>query len=131
LGESCEEFLALGGVDGGIDAEVAGEDAIDITIDNGCGQAKGDGADGGSGIVAYAFQRPDALDGIREMPKGDNLTGCEVEVARTAVIAESLPLAEHFVLSGGSEILYRWPSAHETLPVVPALLDLRLLEDDL
>jgi hypothetical protein len=126
-----EKLFALGGVDGGVDAEVAGEDTIDIAIDDGSGEAEGDAPDGGSGIVAYALEFPDFFEGVREMAEGDDLLGGVVEVAGSAVIAQALPLAQHLVFRGGGKGLNGRPSVHKALPVVPALLDLRLLEDDL
>ena len=70
MGEGSEEFFALGGVDGGIDAEMAREDAIDIAIDHSGRQSEGDAPNGGSRIVAHALQLADFLNGIREMTQG-------------------------------------------------------------
>ena len=67
LGKGLEEFFAFGGIDGGIDTEVTGEDTVDIAIDDGGRQSEGDTPDGGSGIVAYALQFTDFLEGVREM----------------------------------------------------------------
>ena len=65
------------------------------------------------------------------MAEGDDLLGSVVEVAGTAVIAQALPFAKYLVFRSCGEGLNRRPAMHETLPVVPALLHLRLLEDDL
>ena len=54
MGEGGEGLFAFGGVDGGVDAEMAGEDTIDVAIDDGSREAEGDAPNGGSGIVAYA-----------------------------------------------------------------------------
>ena len=89
MGEGLEKLFALGGVDGGVDAEVAGEDTIDVAIDNGSGEAEGDAPDGGSGIVAHALEFPDVIKGVREMAEGDDLPGSVVEVAGTAVVAQA------------------------------------------
>ena len=131
MGQGLKFLFAFGGVDGGVDAEVAGEDTIDVAIDDGSGEAEGDTPDGSSGIVAYALESPDVIEGVREMAEGDDLPGSVVEVAGTAVVAQTLPLAQHLVFRSGSESLNGRPAVHKTLPVVPALLDLRLLEDDL
>ena len=93
LSEGLEEFFAFGGINGGIDAKVTGEDTVDIAIDDSSRQTEGDAPDGSSGIVAHALEFPDFIEGVREMTKGDNLFGGIVEVAGTTVIAQSLPLA--------------------------------------
>ena len=51
-----KDFLALGGIDGGVDAKVTGEDTIDIAINHGSRQVEGDAPNGSSGIVANALQ---------------------------------------------------------------------------
>ena len=131
MGEGGKGLFALGGVDGGVDAEVAGEDSIDIAINDGSGEAEGDASDGGSGIVAYALEFPDLIEGVREMAEGNDLLGGVVEITGSAVVAQALPLAQHLVFRGGGEGLNGRPTVYKTLPVVPTLLDLRLLEDDL
>ena len=65
------------------------------------------------------------------MAEGDDLLGSVVEIAGTAVIAQALPFAKYLVFRSCGEGLNRRPAMHETLPVVPALLDLCLLENDL
>ena len=75
LGKGLEEFFAFGGVDGGIDTEVTGEDTVDITIDDGGRQSEGDTPDGGSGIVAHALQLSDLLQGVGEVSKIYDLPG--------------------------------------------------------
>ena len=61
LGHGGEEFFALGGVDGGIDAEVAGEHTINVAIDHCCRDAKGKAGDGRGGVITHAFQLLDVL----------------------------------------------------------------------
>jgi hypothetical protein len=56
LSEGLEEFFTFGSVDGGIDAEMTGEDAIDITIDDSSWQSESDAPNGSSRIVANALQ---------------------------------------------------------------------------
>jgi hypothetical protein len=126
-----EEFLAFGSVDGSVDAEVPGEHTIYVTIDDSSRQSEGDTPYGSSRIVAYALQLSDALDGIGEIAKRNNLSGGKMEISRPTVVAQSLPLAEYFVFRGSSERLHRRPAVHETLPIVPPLFHLRLLEDNL
>ena len=41
LGQSSKELLAFGGVDGRVDAEIAGQYAIDVAVDDGSWQVKG------------------------------------------------------------------------------------------
>ena len=53
-----------------------------------------------------------------------------MEVACTAVVAESLPFAEDLVFGGGGEVFHLGPAADEPQPVVVSLLDACLLEDD-
>ena len=82
-------------------------------------------------MAADALELSDFIEGVREMAEGDDLPGSVVEVAGTAVVAQALPLAQHLVFRGGGKGLNGRPTVHKALPVVPTLLDLRLLEDDL
>ena len=54
-----------------------------------------------------------------------------MHVAGAAVVTQSLPQAQHLVLAGRSQRLDRGKCRHKTVPVVTALLDARLLQDDL
>ena len=56
--------LARRGVDGCVDAEVAGEDAVDVAVDDGYRQVEGDAADGCRRVVAHAFECAEALYGV-------------------------------------------------------------------
>ena len=59
------------------------------------------------------------------------MLGSVVEITGSAVVAQALPLAQHLVFRGGGKGLNGRPTVHEALPIVPALLHLCLLEDDL
>ena len=131
MGEGGEGLFAFGGVDGGVDAEMAGEDTVNIAIDHCCRQSEGDAPDGCCRIVAHTLQLPDLLDGVREMAEGHNLFGGIMQIAGPTVITQSLPLTQHLVLRSPSKGLNRRPTAHKPFPIVPALFHLRLLEDDL
>ena len=130
LRQLCEEMLAFGGVDGCVDAEVARQDAVDVSVDNGNGLSESDAGDGGGGVVAHAFQLSDVVEGVGEVSQIDNLPCGGVQVARAAVVAQSLPLAQHLVLGSGGELFYGWPAVHEAFPVGLSLLYARLLQDD-
>ena len=131
LCQRLELLLALRGVDGRVNAVVATEHTVDIAVDDGSRQSEGDAPDGRSGVVAHTFQLPDFIESIRKMAEGDDLLGGVVQVAGATVVAQPLPLTEHLVLRGGSKVSDRRPATHEALPILPALLHLRLLEDDL
>ena len=131
LRQRGELALALRRVDGGVDGKVTAQHTIDIAVDHSHGQVEGYRADGRSGIVAHALQLSDLIIGIGESAHRNNLTGGKMQVAGPAVIAQALPLAQHLVLSGRSQVADGGPTAHEPQPVVPSLLDLRLLQDDL
>ena len=87
LCQGRELMLALGGVDGGDDAVMTAEHAVDITVDDGGRQSEGHGADGGGGIVANALEAAQSFDGGGEASGSHNLTGSSVEVAGAAVVA--------------------------------------------
>ena len=131
LCEGRKDLLALCGVDGRVDTEMTREHPIDIPVDHSRRQSEGDTPDGGSRIVAHALQLFNLLDGIREMTKSHNLLGGIVQITGPAVVAQSLPLAQHLVFRCLSQGLYSRPAAHKAFPVVPALLHLRLLKNDL
>ena len=131
MGQSRKDLLALRGIDGRVDAEMAREHTIHIPVDHSRRQSKGDAPDGSSRIVAHTLQLFNLLDGIREMPKSHNLLGCIVQITGTTIVAQALPLAQHLVLRRLSQSLDRWPVAHKAFPVVPALFHLRLLQNDL
>ena len=124
-------LLPLGAVDGCGDAEVTRQNPIDIAVDNGSGQPEGYRPDGSGGVVAHTLQLLDALERLREAAPLDNLLRSKMQVARTAVVAQPLPLAQHLVFGCGRQRLHRRPAAHEPLPVGPPLLHLRLLQNDL
>ena len=104
---------------------------IDIAVDHSHGQVEGYRADGRSGVVAHALQPSDLFISVGESAHRHNLAGGKVKVAGPAVVAQALPLAQHLVLSGRSQVADGGPAAHEPQPVVPSLPDLRLLQDDL
>ena len=104
---------------------------IDITINDSSGQSEGDTADSSSGIITHTLERTKTFDGTRKSSHLYYLFGSKMQIARPTIIAQPLPLAQHFVLCRLSEILHLGPSFHKTLPILPALLHLRLLEDDL
>ena len=131
LGHCLEQMLPAGGVDGRVDAEVAGEDAIDIAVNGGGGQVERHRPQRGSSVVTHPLEGSQPRDGIRETAHGDHLTCRGVQVAGTAVVAQPLPLSQHLVLAGGSECLDRGKSLHETKPVVASLVDACLLQDNL
>ena len=127
---SGKELFALSGVDGCIDAEVAGEDAIDVAIDDGCRQIESYGANGCCGIVANAFQFFDFFNRVGETTTGDDLLGCIVQIASSTVVAQPLPFAQYLVFRRSSECFDSRPTVHKAFPVFPALLDLCLLKND-
>ena len=109
---------------------MSGQDAIDVPVHNGFGQAEGDGADGGRGVVSDAFEGADAVIGLRESTECDDLPGGCMQVSGAAVITQALPASEHFVFRGFGEVLYSGPFLYELLPIGLALGDAGLLQDD-
>lgn len=56
VGKARKKRLAFFIINRCIDIEKTRQHAIDVAIHHGVGQIKGDGSDGGSGIVANAFE---------------------------------------------------------------------------
>ena len=106
---------------------MATQHAIDIAINHSSWQIISDGTNGCSGIVAHTLQTLNTLYGRGKASHLYNLFGCEMQVASTRVIAQTLPQAQHLILSSSSELLYRGPLRHEAFPIAPTLLHLRLL----
>ena len=131
LCKSGKQFLPFGAVDRRVNTLMTRQHTIHIAIDHRCRQSESDASDGGSRIVAHPFQRTDALEGGRESPHRDDLLRRRMEVARPTIVPQSLPLAQHLVLGGGSERLDSRPAVHEPMPVGLTLLDACLLEDNL
>jgi len=126
------EFMLAGSrVDGRGNGEVAGQHPIDIAVDHRHGQVESDRGDGRRRIVAHALQLADFLVSIRKSAHRDNLLRSKVQVAGPRIIAEALPKAQHLVLGRRRQLFHAGPSRHEPEPVVPALLHLRLLQDNL
>ena len=131
LCQESELLLALGGVDGSSDAEVATQHTIDITIHHGGRQSEGKAADGCSGIVTDALERTETFYRRGEATHRHHLLGGGMQVAGTTVVSQALPLAQHLILRGGGQVVHRRPAAHEALPVGTPLFDARLLQDNL
>ena len=110
---------------------MTGQHPVDITIDHRSWQSEGDASNGSCRIIAHTLQLLDGLNGMREMASLNDLSGGVVQVTGTAVIAQPLPFSEHFILRSCSQILNCRPTTHEPLPVVPSLLHLCLLENNL
>ena len=122
-------FLSFGGIDGGVDAEMAAEHAIHISIHHGGRKVEGDGADGCCCVIAHAFQLLDAGYGVRKFAHRHDLAGGGMEVASAAVVAQPLPQAQHFVFACGGERCHIRKSLHHTMPIVASLLNARLLQN--
>ena len=82
-----ENLLALCGVNGCVDAEVAGQYAVDVAIDYCYGQSESKAPDGGGCVVAYAFQGADAVKRGGETTTHGDLAGGGMQVAGPAVVA--------------------------------------------
>ena len=54
-----------------------------------------------------------------------------MEVACTRIIAQALPLEQHFVFVGSSQLLNTGETLHEAMPVGRALVDACLLKNNL
>ena len=124
-------MLALGRVDGGRDGEDAGKDAIDIAVDGGMGQPESHRGDGGSGVVAHSLEAAYLLVGIGKGSALHYLPCCGVEIACPRVVTQSLPQLEHLVFAGGCQVCHGRIGVHEPQPVLRALADACLLEDNL
>ena len=108
---------------------MACKNSIDIAIDHGVGQSESQRGDGRSRVVAHAAQRAYLVVGRWEAAHLRYLSGGAVQIARAAIVAESLPLRQHVVLRSASQRLDIREAADEAPVVVVALSHARLLED--
>ena len=131
VGQLGKLLLAHRPVNGCGDAEVAGQDAIDVAVHHGVGQPVGKGADGGGSVGAHALESPHIGIVRREISAAFHyLLGGSVEIAGAAVIPQSLPQAEYLVLAGPCQGGHGREPLYETFVVLLPLADARLLEND-
>ena len=110
-GDHRPESLAEAGLDGGVGDVVAGaghagEDAENVSVNGGNGQAEGDGSDGSGGIVADAgegAQKGFVGGHFAAVIADDHLRGL-LQVAGAAVIAEAFPKFQELILGGGGKV---------------------------
>ncbi|EET44092.1 hypothetical protein NEISICOT_02044 [Neisseria sicca ATCC 29256] len=112
--------------------EHAAEYAFDVAVQNGFAAVEGKGANGGGGASAYAAEgfQVFALRRKRTAELFDDLLRGFVQIARAAVIAQTRPQRQHFVLRRGGKRLYGREFFQETRIVVQHGGNLRLLEHD-
>ena len=109
---------------------MAGEDPVHIAIYHGGRQSKANGADGRSGVISHTLEGRNALQSGRKCTQSDDLLRSGVQVPGTGIIAQTLPEAHHLVFGGGRQVLNRWKTFQETFPVIHALNNAGLLEDN-
>jgi len=100
-----EEGLSLGGVDGGGVVEESGEDAGDVGIDDGDGEAEGEGGHRTGGVAPEAGEGGEGGGVGREAAVVllEDGPGGFLEVADAVVVAEALPGLEELGFGGGGE----------------------------
>ena len=130
LGQGGELFLGPGGAHRRFKAEITGQDAVDVAVYHGGGEAEADGADGGGCVVSNALEGADAFQRVRKSTQRYDLFGGLVQVAGAGVVAQAFPEAEHLVFGGIGQILDGGKVLHETVPVGRSLGNTGLLEDD-
>lgn len=110
--------------------EHAAEHAFDVAVQNGFAAVEGEGANGGGGASAYAAEgfQVFAFGWKRAAELSDDLLRGFVQIARAAVIPQTRPQRQHFVLRRGGKHLYGREFFQETRIVVQHGSDLRLLE---
>ncbi|CUJ29983.1 Uncharacterised protein [Achromobacter xylosoxidans] len=123
--------LAPGGVAG--DAEVTGEDALDVAVQDGRALAIGEGGDGGGGRAADAGQGGDGFGAGGEVaiPVARDLLGAAVQVAGAGVVAQAGPVGHHVFLGGGGQRGHVGKALQEAFVVGDHRGHLRLLQHDL
>ena len=128
-----ESALSGRGVDRRIEVEEPRENPVDIAIDHGARSVVGRRTDGRGGIVAHAAQGANLLqrDGEPSAEAFDDLPGGGMEIAGSAVIAESLPEFQHLVLGSGGERRDIGEPLREAEIVLRSLRHAGLLEDHL
>ena len=124
--------LAACGVEGCSKAEDAREYALHVAVDGGARLIEGERGNGSRRVVAYASQPPQLFECMGKCAAPlHHLTRGSMEVAGTAVVTQTLPQAQNFVLGRFSQCLHVGEARDEAQVVVAALADARLLQDDL
>jgi len=133
VGERIEQLPDGGVFDRGVDVEQAGEDADDVAVDHGDRFAEGDAGDRGGGVGADAGERAETGGRLGEASAAvrHDAPRAGVEVPGAGVVAQPFPVLEHLVIARPSQGLDRGEGFEEAFVVRRALIDARLLEDDL
>ena len=109
IGEFCRETadLRLGFRHRRFDAAKAGQDALDIAVNNTGRLVEGGGKDGVGGIFADARQCPQRVQPVRKVSAHlvRNDAGTGMEIAGAGVIAQPGPFAHHILTRRTSQIL--------------------------
>ena len=130
LGQGREFLLGGGGAHGRFHSKMAGKDPVHIAIYYGGRQSKANGANGRGGVVSYTLEGRNAFQSGRKCAQSDDLLRGGVQVPGTGIIAQTLPEAHHLVFGCGGQVLNRWETFEETFPVIHALYNPGLLEDN-
>ncbi len=111
----------------------AGEDALDIAIDEGFGKVKGDGCDGPGDVGADSGEGAEdsGVGGEAAVVVGGDGDGELVEVAGAAVVAEALPGFEDIQFGGAGKVGPVGEPLHPALVVGDDGGDAGLLEHEL
>ena len=137
IGEPLEELLSLRCVDGRVDVVEARQHAIDVAVHHGHPFLRGEAGDGGCRVASHAFQPDEVGEGVGEvlpavlLAPGHHLLRCGVQVAGTAVVAQSLPQFQHLVERSRRQVVHPRVRCHKALVVVQPLCHACLLQDDL
>src|SRR5699024_3304513 len=93
---------------------------------------EGEAGDCSGGVWSYAGQLEQSFDGARELTTSINDSlGGSLQVDRTAVVAESLPGADHVGDGCLCQRMYIRPAFHPGMPIRQHAIDLCLLQHDL
>lgn len=97
-----------------VDAEEAGEDAFDVSVDGGCILCESEGSDCVCGIVADAGNFFEFLDGVGEgaVMVFDEVIGAVMEVMGAPVVTESGPYFKDVIDGSAGESLEVWEALH-------------------
>jgi hypothetical protein len=85
------------------------------------------------GVPPHTGQSQDIFETFGKFPRmlNDDLTGCGMQLASPAVIAQAFPKPEDFLQVGGGQISDGGKSLHESGPIIEHGDHLRLLQHDL
>ena len=129
--QSLKFFISRIGANEGSDIKIAADEAVDIAVDHGDGDAESKRSYSRSSIASHTLEFEQFGDRLweRAVIEIHHLFGGGEEIACAGVVAQPLPAFEDLLFRGSCEVENRWELVNKAEIIVGALSDARLLKD--